>query len=631
MRNSRSTASKSRTSILAIAIAVLAMLGAGRIAQAEGRKRVVVLDFDGPKGEKFHDDLVRLIKKTHTVVPTDKWNGAASQLDAGAVSDKNIKKVARKLKIDAIVEGKVEKRRDEFIIRLKLRAGRSGQLIGDSIDTKADGPRIDGRAQKDLRDELVGAIDNVESNHSAGDAATEEEDEAPVRAAKKSAKDAKDDDEDKPAAKKPKDLKEARAKEARDAKEAKEAREAKDADDEDDKPRKGFSRRGDDERGSDKIGKARKAEAKDAKDDDEDKPAARKPVVKPADDEDKPAARKAVVADDEDKPTPKKPVRREDDEKPAPPAKKPVVAEADDESAKKPTRRADDARRGKAKRTASRDPDAENDADADRRAPIDSATALLPGERMLDAVVGMSLTMRQLTYTLDPLLRATPPGYKGIAAPGAIVDLTVFPLAFGHTRRDVYKDIGLEVMYDRVLKLTSRLNSKDPGGNGTGLSYDTEEAHWVVAPTFRYSVVSAITLLGSLGYARQRFNILGDVELPDVKYTMWVPRVGARLSIWKLTAGIDGMLMAITDTGEIQQQNQFGAAHMVGYETDASIEYRVTPNIFARGAFRLENISFTFKGTGLQSNARDGMPMTQDVLGARDRYIGGTLTVGYAY
>jgi len=627
MTNSRSIASRSR--LLAIAIAALAVLGAGRAAEAEGRKRVVVLDFEGPKGEKFHDDLVRLIKKTHTVVPTDKWNGAASQLDAGAVSDKNVKKVARKLKIDAVVEGRIEKRRDEFIIRIKLRAGRSGQLIGDSIDTKANGPRIDGRAQKDLRDELVGAIDNVESNHSAGDATSDDEDEAPARAAKKPAARPADDDEDKPAARKPKKPAD---------------------DDEDERPaRKGFSRRGgDDERGGDKTGKAKKPEADDddkpvakrAADkpaDDEDKPVAKRPAARPADDEDKPVARKPVAADD-DKLPPRKPARRLDDDPPPPaaPARKPVVAAADEDkpAARKPARQADEPRRAKAKKTATRDPDAEAEADADMGSPITGDAARSPGERMLDAVVGMSLTVRHLTFAMTPTLRATPPGYKGAGAPGAIVDLTVYPLALGHTRRDIYKDIGLEIMYDRVLKLTSRLNSRDPGGNGAGLSYNTEEAHWVVAPTIRHTFTGLPiepTVLGSFGYARQRFNIIGDVDLPDVKYTAFVPRVGLRLPIWKLTFGADVQAMLITDTGPIQDNSQYGAAHMVGYEAAGSVDYRITPNIFARGSFRYEKISFTFKGSGLQSNARDGMPMTQDVTGATDLYVGGTLTVGYVF
>src|ERR1041384_8583037 len=121
MMNSRSIASTSK--LLAVAVAVAAVLGVTRVAEA-GRKRVVVLEFEGPRSEKFHDDLVRLIKKTHTVVPAEKWNGTAEQLGAGTRSGRDAKKVARKLKVDAIVEGKIEKRRDEFIIRLKLRAGK---------------------------------------------------------------------------------------------------------------------------------------------------------------------------------------------------------------------------------------------------------------------------------------------------------------------------------------------------------------------------------------------------------------------------------------------------------------------------------------------------------------------------
>ncbi|TMQ06200.1 MAG: hypothetical protein E6J90_47025, partial [Deltaproteobacteria bacterium] len=249
---------------------MLAVLGT--VAHADGRKRVVVLDFEGPRSEKFHEDLVKLIKKTHTVVPTEKWNGAADQLGAGAVSDRNVKKVARKLKIDAIVEGKVEKRRDEFILRLKLRAGRSGELIGDSIDTKAEGPRIDGRAQRDLKDELIGAIDNVETNHLSGD---DDEDDRPApkkAGAKKPAAD--DDEDDRPAPKKAGAKKPA-------------------ADDEGDKPRRvSFSRRNDDERGGDKVDKRTK---KPAEDDDEDKLPPKKP-----------AGKKVAAADDDDKPAPKK-------------------------------------------------------------------------------------------------------------------------------------------------------------------------------------------------------------------------------------------------------------------------------------------------------------------------------------
>src|ERR1044071_10117688 len=94
-----SISSGSRSKLLGAVVVACAVLGVVGEARAD-RKRVVVLEFEGPRADKFHDDLVKLIKKTHTVVPTDKWNGAAEQLDAGTLSGKNVKKAAKKLKAD---------------------------------------------------------------------------------------------------------------------------------------------------------------------------------------------------------------------------------------------------------------------------------------------------------------------------------------------------------------------------------------------------------------------------------------------------------------------------------------------------------------------------------------------------
>jgi hypothetical protein len=614
MRNSRSIASRSR--LLAIAIAAAcAVLGAHGVADAGGRKRVVVLDFEGPKGDKFHDDLVKLIKKTHTVVPTDKWNGAAEQLDANTLSEKNVKKVARKLKVDAIVEGKVEKRRDEFILRIKLRAGRSGEQVGDTIDTKAEGPRIDGRAQRDLKDELVGAIDNVASNH---DGSADAEDDPPARKSKK----ADDEDDDKPAkkvaAKKP-----SKADDEDDRPAKKPAKKADD--EEDDRParRTGFSKRLDEERGADRTDKRAK------KDDEDDKPVAKKAAArKSEDDEDKlppkkPVARK--VEDDEDKLPPKKPaVKKPEPEDDKPVAKKVAArkAEADDEDKLPPKKPA-------AKKVATRDDDdSAAEAEVERRGPLDAATALSPGERALDAVVGLSVTERRMGYTVRSGLRATPPGYKGIPAAGALLDATFYPLALGHGRSDQRKNIGVELVYDRVIGL----NSKDPM---SGKTYSTAESRFALSGVYRYPLGSAATspvAVGSLGYQRQSFNILGPVELPDVKYSMIPLGAGIRFPLsGKLTLSADAKLLLVLATGQISDGNQYGDASVIGFEGAAGADYLITPNIFARAAARIETIGYSFNGNGFQTNQRDGDAATQDVTGGRDNYFAGMLTVGYLY
>ena len=88
MTSSKSKASTSSWLGLVVAIAGV-LLFVPALAQAGGRKRVVVLELEGPKAEKFHEDLVKLIKKSHTVVPVDKWNSTADDLGASGTSEKN--------------------------------------------------------------------------------------------------------------------------------------------------------------------------------------------------------------------------------------------------------------------------------------------------------------------------------------------------------------------------------------------------------------------------------------------------------------------------------------------------------------------------------------------------------------
>ena len=184
MKSSRSNGSTSRRWLVVVALGVVVGLGT---AHAE-RKRVVVLPFDGDaKAENFHAAVVKMVKKSHTVVSAEKWDGAAGDLK---LTDKNIKKVAKKLKLDGVIEGRVEKRRDQYLIKLKLHAGTNGSVVG-SVDTKAETARLDGSASRDLRDELMGAIGELESvRGAAGDG-----DETPTKP-KGGNKKTGDDDED---------------------------------------------------------------------------------------------------------------------------------------------------------------------------------------------------------------------------------------------------------------------------------------------------------------------------------------------------------------------------------------------------------------------------------------------------
>src|SRR5688500_16458556 len=184
------------SSILRSSLVVIAALCLWVGNADAGRRRVVVLDFEGPKAEKFHDDVVKLIKKSHTVLNVDKWNEQADELDAGKLTEKNVKKIAKKLKVDAVVTGKIEKRRDEYIIRLKLRAGTTGEIVGNSVQTKAEGPRLDAQAQRDVKDELIAAIEELDANR-GGDDEEEEEEDTPKKKKKKGDEEEEEEEEPK--------------------------------------------------------------------------------------------------------------------------------------------------------------------------------------------------------------------------------------------------------------------------------------------------------------------------------------------------------------------------------------------------------------------------------------------------
>ena len=312
----------------------LALLLLTGVASA-GRKRVVVLDFEGDKAEQFHEDVVRLIKKSHTVVSLDKWNGAAEEMSATKLNAGNIKKVAKKLKVDGVISGTVEKRRDEYILRMKLRAGTSGELVGDQVNIKSESAKLDNTAARDVKDELIEVIGTLESNRDGGGGGGGDEEEDKPKKSGFGGKKVAEDEEEKPkkAAKKP-------------------------AEDEEEKPKKsGFG------------GKKMAAE-------DEEKP--KKAAKKPADEEEKPKKAAKKPADEEVALKPKK------EEKPKK-AEKPSESEDEDEKPKKP------------KKVASGEEDEELEGGVEggtEESPIEGDAVYAPSERFLDAAVGMSFTAR---------------------------------------------------------------------------------------------------------------------------------------------------------------------------------------------------------------------------------------------
>ena len=637
MMNSRSRASTNRVAgVAALVVAVLTLGLAGAPAEAAPRKRVVVLDFDGPKADKFHDDVLRLVKKSYTLVPTDKWNGTAEELGATSPTDANVKKVAKKLKIDGVITGKIEKRRDEYLVHLKLRNGKTGG-VANTADTKSSGPRLDGKASTDVKDELLDAIDQL--GKGGGDEADSDDDAdaKPVVAPKKKSagkKPAASDDEDddaKPAATTPTPKKKPAGKKPAAS------------DDDDDLPADAPKHNG---FGKKKPAAAKKPAASDDDDEDADaKPAAKKPATplpptkkKPVAD---PDAGKAPDAshDDDDSPLKaggtKRPATKTSPKKP--------VEDGDDSAAA--TEEDGSAPKGKKVATKGGDDDGgieKGTGDDDRGGLVDRAAQLSPGQRAVDANLGLSVTARKLSFTHSAALTNTPPGYNGVPVAGAFIDATVFPLAIGHKRKGLVTGLGLALTYDKVLHITSQVRFTDANMTSQIATLPTKASRFSIGAVFRHPFNDSPTspVIGAeLRYGKQLFSInaslpggAGVADIPSVDYTAITPSVNFHYPVsTKFELVTSFGVQIISAAGQISQADQYGPASVLGIDFSLGADYAIKQNIFVRAAFNVETIGFSFKGTGTLSNNRDMDPTQQDVFGARDTYLGGAVTVGYLY
>jgi len=569
------------------ALAVLALLFLWVGTADAGRKRVCVLDFEGPNADKFHEDLVKLLKKNHTVVSVDKWNKKAEELDAGKVTEKNVKKVAKKLKVDGVITGKIEKRRDEYIIRLKLRSGTTGEILGNSVQTKADGPRLDGQAQRDIKEELVGAIDELESNREGGD---DEEEETPK---------------------------------------------AKGGDEEDSSHKSGFSRKKDKDEESDgesataKVEKAAEEKRK-------------KEEEKKAEEEAKKEEDKKKKEEDKKK---KKDKEEGDEEKAALSTKK--DKEEDDEEEKPKHRAKKDDEEKPHKKKASKDD--ENGENGDEEGVEESAEAetdhelnVSPSRRAIDAALGLSFTARHLAFKYASDLGKPPPAYKqAVPVPGAYIDMTFYPLSFNHKPSGIVSGLGLEILYDQVIKINSEKKYPDQMGNLVTADLSTKESRWGVGAVLRYPLGEgprAIVVGGKLSYAKQQFTVAQTLpnndptDIPNVSYTILSPAAFIQAPVIpKVTLNAQLAFLAVTNTGDIQDPKQYGAATVTGFQINAGGDYMIMKSVFVRAEIRYQSFGFTFKGDPMSmTNTRDTDP-EQDVQGAKDTYFGGAATIGYLY
>ncbi len=571
MKSSRSIASASR-SALAVVAALVALIALAWPGVAHARKRLVVLEFTGPKAEEFQADLEKILKKRHSLVPQAKWDAAADDLGATKLTDANVKRIAGKLNVDGVIVGKSEKRGSRYYLHLKLRAGASGKVLAEpEVIERSGGLGPDGRDTID--ESLLPVIDDLPRLGGGGD---DDDEDA----------DADDDDDDRGSRGKGKGKPTGKGK-----------GKLADDDDDDDDDRPGWGRGDDDDddddadddddRGSRGKGKGKptgKGKGKPADDDDDDDRGAGRD-----DDDDDDRGR-----DDDD-----------DDDR---------VADRDDRDDR------------------DRDDEDDEDDDRDRGRGRDRDDAPADPRPALDLSAGLSFTGRKLGFTTN-LVQNAPQGYSGAPVPGLRIAGDLFPLAFNKKNRSFTRNLGVTGLFDRAIKISSELKTAT-----MTYTLPTVEQHLAFGVIYRHPVSPTLTIEGSVRYNKRKFVInkssapMDAVDIPNTDYSYVDPGVGVHYVLGpKAALSADARFLLITDTGEMQSPDQYGASTVTGVDLGLAVDYLVAPKIVIRAALGLATIGYAFKGNGALTNNRDGQPASVDVSGARDTYYGGSAGAAYLF
>jgi hypothetical protein len=226
-----------------------------------------------------------------------------------------------------------------------------------------------------------------------------------------------------------------------------------------------------------------------------------------------------------------------------------------------------------------------------------------------------------------------PQGYSGAPVPGLRIAGDLFPLAFNKKNRSFTRNLGVTGLFDRAIKISSELKTAT-----MTYTLPTVEQHLAFGVIYRHPVSPTLTIEGSVRYNKRKFVInkssapMDAVDIPNTNYSYVDPGVGVHYVLGpKAALSADARFLLITDTGEMQSPDQYGASTVTGVDLGLAVDYRVAQKIVVRAALGLATIGYAFKGNGALTNNRDGQPASVDVSGARDTYYGGSAGAAYLF
>jgi hypothetical protein len=150
------------TKTFRIALAAAALCSAASAADAKPR-RLVILDFDGPRGlaDTGRTAVVNLLGEQYDVVATKRWEDARAAAQQKSHGPSTWQKAAKQSGVDAVIEGWIQDEGRHKVLTVAVREAATGVEI-DSVSVKlgAKGLSADGKTK--LQTDLDGVLEYIE-------------------------------------------------------------------------------------------------------------------------------------------------------------------------------------------------------------------------------------------------------------------------------------------------------------------------------------------------------------------------------------------------------------------------------------------------------------------------------------
>lgn len=145
-----------------IALTASALVSAAATAEAKPR-RVVILDFDGPRGlaDTGHDAVVALLGESYDVIATKRWEDARAAAMQKTHGPQVWSKAAKSSGVDAVIEGWIQDEGRHKVLTVAVREAASGNEI-DSVSIKLGAKGLTEQSKSKLASELDGVLEYIE-------------------------------------------------------------------------------------------------------------------------------------------------------------------------------------------------------------------------------------------------------------------------------------------------------------------------------------------------------------------------------------------------------------------------------------------------------------------------------------